>query len=191
MAKNRKLEEIWEKAQTGKLSNVDLRWVGSRLHCEFHEDNYKLIEIIGKSHDHSFREKLESLIHCQADSYLAALAVRILCQDWQFGDQYVEILERFIGGVSWDELDDLRLAAISAAGDVLHARQNAELLRTLLTVHDSQNSDDVVRNAAFRAIWKATGRDIRKLIPTHQESYADNAELDRALQEARMLATAK
>ena len=130
------ISSIEERIRKGVVLPVDLQWVSAQVTCKEDNESYRLIELLGESRDLGQRQKLESLLNCEIDPYLSAIALRILCQDWGLGTEYNQLLKKFIIGVPWDYSNELRDAAISAAGDSLYDKDDPILLQELLRLYD-------------------------------------------------------
>jgi hypothetical protein len=143
--------------------------------------------VLGQARDFAYQGKLESLLVCEADPYLASLALRILCQDWGLCSNYTKILEDYINGVAWDHADELKLAALSAAGALLYEHEHLGLLRAAIDAYRSSSNEDAVREAAFRTMWLATKRDLRRLVPYGEINPPSSQEIAQAIHEAESL----
>jgi hypothetical protein len=120
-------------------------------------DHYTLLHIIGRAMDVSNERLVASYLDCPADPMLSRLALQILCNYWGLTPKYVTYVRKFLSGVDWDVDGDVRQVASSIAGELLRARWDDDLFRTLLAI--STNEDDLpgMRLAAIRALARAMG----------------------------------
>jgi hypothetical protein len=182
------ISSIEERVRHGVVLAVDVQWVSAQLTCKEDNESYRLVELLGESRDFGQRQKLESLLHCELDPYLSAIALRVLCQDWGLATEYNQLLKKFIIGVPWDDTNELRDAALSAAGDSLYDKEDPRLLQEIVRVYDNASTDDELRGFAFRSIWLAAKRDLRELIPREGARLPSEDELSEVLANARQRA---
>jgi hypothetical protein len=94
---------------------------------------------------------------------LARLALQILCDFWGLTDDYIGRVVEFVHGVPWDTEDDVRLLAISIAGDYLRERSDNDILATLLRIYHDPDERQIIRETAYRAVARAMGSDWQDL----------------------------
>ena len=143
------------KATNGTLDEPELMWVKDQIDSGSN-DTYTLLLILGRSFAKKYRQTVERFLESPRDPMLARAAVYALCQCWGETDRYLAQIKAFCRKVSWDVDDDVRLIAITCAGDHLRSQFDKELAQSLLTI--ARNDPNVVvRGAAQSAIARAIG----------------------------------
>jgi hypothetical protein len=84
---------------------------------------------------------------------VAALALSTLCVQWGLSERYRENILRGLRGLEWDDLDDVRDAAITAAGAHLRTHTDGEMLTELMKF-----ADDVDRPLELQFAIEALAR---------------------------------
>jgi len=157
-------DELLDRAKWGKVSPQELARVADELaNSQSSADRYTLLLILGKAQDHSHRELVESFLKCREDPMLARLALQILCEFWGLTEEYLAELVEFVHGVPWDVEDDVRLVAISIAGEYLRTHGDNDTLMALLHIFDSRGAQKIVREVAYRAIARSMGSEWQDL----------------------------
>ena len=152
-------DELLERAKWGKLTGQELASVADALREGSPEaDRYTLLHILGRAGALSYRPLVERHLHSPDDPMLARLALQILLRYWNEAARYQDRLLAFVRGVDWDEEEDVRLAAISLAGEYLRDAENPQLLAELVGILEDRAERQVVREAAYLALPVAAGR---------------------------------
>lgn len=127
------------------------------------DDIYSYISILGVAEAKSHRHLLEKFIDYK-DPLTVVKVLKILCSDWGFGAEYLERVISFALGVSWDEEDDLRQAAMGILGEFLHGvdsdddvhkDQRRQVTDLLFSVFEDKQLDVLSRISAYRALCRA------------------------------------
>jgi hypothetical protein len=130
------------------------------------DEVYNLILVLGRAKATAYRNLVARYLEIK-DPLTAALALEILCLEWNGLEEYIEQVFHFALGVSWDEDDDLSLMAIKVLGEYLHIElsQNNTLpaigrsLELLLFLFEDKNGEQWVRQAAYVSLLRAAGYD--------------------------------
>lgn len=140
------------------MSSSELREVASMLSSgQGDPDTYELLYVLARSGARSYEELVASFVEYSEDPMVARLALQTLCTFWGLTDRYRDTVVRFLEGVEWDYLGDVRQVAISAAGGFLAENQDCGFLDQLLRLSDSANEEEVERRIAVEAIARAIG----------------------------------
>jgi hypothetical protein len=170
------INELLEKAKWDKLSKSELDEVVKRI-MQFKEgdedDLYGLLYALGRSGASKYRNLVERFLVYPADPMIARIALKTLCTYWDLVPCYLETIKNFIKGVGWDD-DQVRIAAISIAGEYVRSENNKECLKLLLEMFvkykviyekDSDNEDDFMCGCIFEAIARGIGVNYDELPP--------------------------
>jgi hypothetical protein len=158
------LSGLWEKTQAGRITAAEVDGVAQRLSvAEDDDDRYTMLMILGYSGATRHRTLVERFLECREDPMLARAALSVLCDDWNYANEYLGQIRRFLRGVEWDDEEDVRLMAISRGGEYLRSYDDREILTELLRIANDRSQNPVVRQAAYRALGRAMGRDWREL----------------------------
>lgn len=162
----RSYDELLERAKQGHLSSHEVSEVAAELAGGAPAtDRYTLLHILGRSGDTAYRPLVESFLICKADPMLSRLALQILCDYWGYSELYLERVREFVNGVSWDTEEDVRQIAIAIVGEYLRAHSEPALLRELLTIFENEGESQSMREAAYFALSRATGREWTQIPP--------------------------
>lgn len=116
---------------------------------------YLRISILTWSRLPAFIPVLEKFASYPEDTDVSAIALRGLL-NFHYKTAYVPLLEKYIRGVSWDPIDNLKLSAIQIAGEFLSQGANSELLAILIDVYHNP-AQAPVQEAAHEALMLAAG----------------------------------
>jgi hypothetical protein len=120
-------------------------------------ETYRLLYVLGRSRAYAYEELVARFLEYREDPMVARLALQILCSFWGRTDRYRDAVERFLDGVDWDYLRDVREIAISAAGSFLAGHRDCGLLARLLRLSDPAHDHELERRFATEAIARAIG----------------------------------
>lgn len=153
------LDKLLAKAKDGKLerSELDLVVAGLDKTERVEDSTYTRLHIIGRAYAMDYEELVASFLHKPNDPMLSKIALQILCSWWGLADKYMTCLREFLEGVEWDEEGQVRLIAISAAGQYLREYDDRGLLEKLLEICESGLEDEDDKAAAVDAIARGLG----------------------------------
>ena len=106
-------------------------------------DTSQLLYVLARSGARSYEDLVASFVECREDPMVARLALQTLCTFWGLTGRYRDTVARFLKGVEWDYLGDVRQVAITAAGEFLAENQDCDFLDQLLRLSDSVNEEEV------------------------------------------------
>lgn len=153
-----KPDDFLSAAKRGDLQDSDAKRVAAELTSPVTQhDRYTLIHILGKAGRREYRAIIEGYLESPEDPMLAKIALETLCSYWNEAVSYRSQVLRFCRGVHWDTEDDVKLIAISAAGEILRENQDEVLLTQLLHLCSPEQSNAVVPMAAESALLRAAG----------------------------------
>ena len=138
------LGDLLDEAKYGKLTTEELIYVVEKIKAAKPGDNtrfYSLLHILGWAGATQYRELVERFLYYPTKPMVSGMAVKVLFRYW--GDdaqRYLNEMKAFIKGVSWDEDDDLRLAAMQCAGDFLRENPEKELYQLVLDLYETSNA---------------------------------------------------
>jgi hypothetical protein len=156
------LAALLEQAKDGRLQRHDARIVADMLRAQS-PDAYTAIHILGRASATDHRELVASFLDSSQDPQLARIALIVLVNHWGLGTEYRDRLRAFVKGVPWDGDDDVRLVALSAAGELARKIGDRELVSDLLEIAGDSHEDVLIRDTAFDAIARALGEDYSDL----------------------------
>jgi hypothetical protein len=158
------LATLLEDAKDGKLAPEDARSVADLLREQPDgRDAYTAIHILGRGWATDYRELVESFLDSPNDPELARIALMTLVNYWDLGTEYRDKLREFVAGVDWDDGADVRLVALTAAGELARKTDDREIVSELLVIAGDMQEDVLVRDTAFDAIARAVGADYNDL----------------------------
>lgn len=173
---NKSFDELLEEAKWGKITSNEIDYVAEQLQ-ENHDELYTLIYILGRAEAVRCKKLIEPFLNHPDDPMVSKIALQSLCTYWDLTEEYLDELKMFINGVEWDDFDDVRIQAISIAGEYLRSAKNPELLQTLIdlfenieTSPDLKNAEnpELVRSCAYLAIGRAMGREYNQMPDTDE-----------------------
>lgn len=184
------LDQLLEKAKWSCLTSQELSEVAQRI--EKSDDSnthelYTLLHIIGKDpHGIHYRSLIEKYLIFPKDPMIARLALMILCNYWDLTEAYLEILIIYLKGVDWDSFEDVRLIAISSAGEYVQKTKNKELVRLILQIYENQQEEILTRCVAYGALLRCIGLEwIEIPSPAYLTSHLDEYESPIVLENIR------
>lgn len=170
--------ELLGRAKAGRLSGPELASVVAHLQDPKGDgDPYTFLHILGRAGNSSYRSIVEPFLDRPDDPMLSRLALKILCDYWGESEGYLDTLARFIDGVAWDREGDVRLVAISTAGEYLRDRKQASLLGKLVHIFRDEREDRASREGAYFALARAMGREWNEL-PSAARHFDLSTEID-------------
>ena len=175
--KIRSLEALMEEARWGKLTQNELDYVVQRTKSIDPDttnddegwDLVKLIYIIGNSGAHQYRQLVEKFLHFRSNEMVCDKALWTLCRYWGLTKEYLDDVKLYIRGVEWAPTFNVRIAALSIAGEFLRKEYDRELLQLLLDVFEKLGNTDQIKDdddhsryliqaSAYSAIARAMGK---------------------------------
>jgi hypothetical protein len=160
MSVHNKFADMFRRAKSDlMLPDNELSEVVEELHKDKPgTDRYTLLYTLGKGGYESYTAVVEPFLNSPGDPMLAQIALWDLCLEWRLTDRYLPQLSDFVRGVAWDTEEDVRLSAITIAGEYLRNRSNPPLLGQLITIFENHGERQIVREAAYHALGRAMGR---------------------------------
>jgi hypothetical protein len=152
------LPDLVRRSKEGAVLDREIDRVAEILAAdEGGSDTYQLLYVIARSDVRAHEELVARFLDYREDPMVARLALQTLCTFWGLAGRYREQIERFIKGVDWDIIGDVRQVAMTAAGKFLREYRNHALLQELLRLTDPANTDKLERRIAIEAIAYALG----------------------------------
>lgn len=189
------LNDLLEAAKEGRISKIDIDEVAKKIK-EIKKDQdrslYTLIHILGRAKAIEYQKLIEPFLIYPNNPNISKITLQSLCTYWNLTSQYLDELKMFIQGVEWDDLDDVRLIAISIAGEYLRMNTDKELLNLLLALFENQENNIVraaentllIQSCAYSAIARAMGRNYNQISSINDiEKKITNQTLDLSLVE--------
>jgi ankyrin repeat protein len=160
------LDDLLHRAKTGSISDEEVDAVAREIQANPQNENgYTLLHIVGRSFATRHRDVVESFLDARWNPMLARLSLQILCNFWGETALYLDRVLSALRGLPWDPEDDVRLIAISIAGEYLRTHTNRNLLVTLFGIFNDATKESTIREAAYFALARACGRDWNELPP--------------------------
>jgi hypothetical protein len=158
--------ELLDRAKGGQLSREELDGVAAALLShETTRDAYTLIHILGRGGATWHEELVAGFLNSPHDPMLARIALQVLCSHWGLAKSYRDSLATFALRVPWDTDDDVRLVGLSQSGELIRTSPDAALTRILLDTFRDPSEEDIVRDAAYSALARASGREWSEIPP--------------------------
>ncbi|HUD01899.1 MAG TPA: hypothetical protein VMR37_06195 [Rhabdochlamydiaceae bacterium] len=155
------LDELLEEAKWGKLTEKEIASVAEKIKAagpDEDSDLYTLIHILGRAEATQYKKLVEKFLYYPTSPIISSIALKTLCNYWGSAHEYLDKIKSFIKGVEWDPDNDVRLIALSCAGQYLKESQDKELLQLLLSTYENEEEDELCREAAYEAIALAMGQ---------------------------------
>lgn len=156
------LDTLRERAWEGTLTAEELDEVAARLERGGPEESrYGLLLVLGRAGRPAFRYRglVERFLESPDDPMLAVAALEVLSDDWNETERYRDEVLGFLRGADWDKEREVLGKAISHAGEHLREHDDADFLRELVRLFESEEEDLLERETAYRALCRAAGRD--------------------------------
>lgn len=169
----RNVNELLKEAKWGQLSQEEIDYVVHRIKASTPEnedaDLSMLIAILGACCAIQYRELVEKFLHYPSSPLIAQTALETLCDEWGYTLDYIKEIKQFIDGVEWDKKDDLRMAAIACAPNILTRETDNELLQILFNIFENgeerqkdsikriKTNVPILRRCAYEAIVLSMG----------------------------------
>lgn len=158
MTKRLDPDDLVTRAKEGRVASAEVAEVVKILTARRGgADTYDLLYVIGRSGVVSEEALVAGFLEYREDPMVARLALQTLCTFWGQTQRYLGEVERFLDGVEWDVMGDVREVAISAAGDHLGEHRHCGLLTRLLALADPASASAVERRIAVEALAHAVG----------------------------------
>ncbi|MGH7966568.1 MAG: hypothetical protein ACRERD_32860, partial [Candidatus Binatia bacterium] len=158
------LNRLLDKAKAGQISKAEIARVAYVLQAgETNHDPYTLLHIIGRSGFVEYEKLVARYLQSESDPMLTRLALQILCSFWNKTPTYLDRVKEFVRGVEWDEGNDIRLMAISIAGEYLRHAEDRFVFHLLVESLTSAQEDRIVREGAYVALARAYGKEWAEL----------------------------
>jgi hypothetical protein len=156
--------ELLDKAKSRLITRKEIADVARELASEETDaDRYTLIHILGAAGATEHEPLVARFLDSPEDPMLARIALQTLISRWGKGQVYRDRMESFVRGVEWDADSDVRNVAISAAGEFLREREDRGLLRLLIDIFTSPSEAELVRQSAYFALGRASGKSWEQL----------------------------
>lgn len=162
------LNNLLEAAKEGTISKIDIDAVAKKINeIGKGQDRslYTLIHILGRAKAIGYQKLIEPFLIYPNNPNISKITLQSLCTYWNLTPQYLDELKMFIQGAEWDDFDDVRLIAISIAGEFLRTNNDKELLNLLIALFENQENSQIrpaentllIQSCAYSAISRAMG----------------------------------
>jgi hypothetical protein len=143
------------RAKLGSLSAQEVAEVAQKLRSHnLDADPYTMLHIVGLAGGPSYRDLIEQYLSYPADPMLSRLALQIVCDFWGEKAQYRDAIAFHLSPVDWDRDDDVRIMALSCAGEYLREHAEPYFLKALIQTY----ANETETNAGARrliVLWPA------------------------------------
>ena len=155
----RRLDELLDEVKWGQADDADLDAVAGALEKgEIAGDRvYTAVHILGRAARSRHEAQVAKYLDGSHGPMVARVALSTLCGSFGAAAKYRLDLLRFIRWEPWDEADDVRLVALSRAGEHLRNDADHELFETVLAVAEDDAELPLARLAALSALGRALG----------------------------------
>lgn len=152
------VDDLMMRAKEGLVSSDEFALVASVLRAGGRNvDVYRLAYVLGRSGAKEYENLLADFLEYRDNPNVAGLVTSILCVQWGLAGKYRDHLAAALAGYEWDDFNEVKLAALGAAGEYLRSACNCEILRALVKISESAQSN--MRNFALEAMSRALGDD--------------------------------
>lgn len=150
------VDDLVQRAKIGKVTNEEVGRIVAVLKGETSVDVYRLLYVLVRVSAREYEFLVARFINYPADPQVAALALSSLCVQWKLAHRYRHSILLALGGVEWDLFDELKQAAIAAAGEYLRSAKDPLVLDRLTNIATSCESE-LNRRFAVEALARALG----------------------------------
>ena len=157
--------DLLDRAKSGLLSKREVSNIAGALAAGIAKDPYTAIHVLGLMNSVEHEQVVAKYLRSSDDPMVARIALQVLSANWGLAERYRDAIEEFSRGVAWDEDGDVRLAALSAAGELARGSNDARLVALLLSVLDDEGNSRLVRQAAYFGLARAAGKEWSELPP--------------------------
>ena len=172
--KIRIMDDLIYEATYGELTKDEISYVVQRIKDTTPEDDKDLstlIFILARAGTAEYKPLIEKYLYYPKDPWVSRETLKALCSYWSLTPNYLNEIKQFIKGVTWDDCDDVRFAALSISGEFLRASFDKDLLQLLIHVFEDLGSSEdlletdegdgreIVQSSAYRAISRAMGKE--------------------------------
>ena len=169
------LETLLDKAKWSTLSENEVRSVAQKIN-EFDKSGdysslYSALHILGRAEAHEYKALIEKFLVYPKDPMVSRIALKVLCEYWDFIESYKGHLMSFIKGINWDKEEQVRIVAISIAGEYVRKTKNKEFLRLLLNTFENEKEERMIRMCVYSALLRILGLDWNQ-IPQPRELFS-------------------
>lgn len=156
------LSALLERAKDGETfpsATIDAVAETASLEETTRGDRYTALFILGLARARQYRSLLEHYLDAEAtdEPMLARTAILGLARYWNEPERYLDYVVGAVDGYEWDDLEDVRIVAISIAGDYLKDHDNPELLRKVIDIARTEPRGEGTRPAALTALARSMG----------------------------------
>lgn len=174
MTNTANLTDLLEAAKEGTITKNDIAGVAKKIK-EISKDQdrslYSLIHIMGRAKATEYQKLIEPFLIYPDNPNISKITLQSLCTYWNLTPKYLDELKMFIQGAAWDDFDDVRLVALSIAGEFLRTNHEKELLSLLIALFENQENNQVrppenpllIQSCAYYAIARAMGKDYNQI----------------------------
>lgn len=121
-------------------------------------DDYGVVVNVAKSpHADRYEDFFVEVLERYPDAQVRSAGLFALCNCLGLEAKYRDGILQILRGLEWDEDDDCRLRAISAAGDLLRVAPDREIEQALRGILADENTLAGTREAADDALKRAAG----------------------------------
>src|SRR5438045_2938047 len=122
-------DELLEKTRANRLTQEEFDIVVKMVRDGPHDENLcLLIYVLRLAGAKDLKKIIEKFLYYPTNPYVSRVALKTLCEGWKLTGDYLEEVKRFIVGEEWDVRDEIRLLAISIAGEYLADHFDKQLL---------------------------------------------------------------
>ncbi len=149
---------IVARARDGKLSEREIALLIDSLERQSAGTaTYTRLNALGWTMRPDLAHVVSPFLSSPDDSMLSRLALQILVSRWGLGLDFADVVIEFASGVEWDEDDDVRLVALSSAGELARVDiRTADMFGVLIRALDDAERP-IVRDAAYSAVLRGLG----------------------------------
>ncbi|MEU9245478.1 hypothetical protein [Streptomyces sp. NPDC048385] len=155
------LRQLTARAKDGTIPQGEVKEIARTIsEGRAGQDLYRLLYVVARAGGPAYESLVAGYLVHPEDPEVSALVVQVLTGHWRVGAKYRTQIIELLGSPEWDLSDDVFMAAVSGAGEVLHDAFDAELLRALLKLAEEgrgEYDDDLIRPLAVEAIARALG----------------------------------
>ncbi|MFF1967084.1 hypothetical protein ACFVW5_26345 [Streptomyces sp. NPDC058232] len=161
------LRQLIARAKDGTIPPQEVKQIAQAVtECPAGRDLYPRLYAVARAGGPAYEPLIATYLIYPEDPMVSALAVQVLTGHWRVGAKYRKQILELLGSPEWDLHDDVFMAAVSGAGEILHDGFDAELLSSLLKLAEEgrgEYNDEIMQGFAVEAIARALGASYAEL----------------------------
>ena len=154
------IDELVIRAKDGDITSAELKEVAAIIKRDEGGDlTYRLLYVLLRSRSVEHEDIIAGFVQYERDPQVASLVLHTLVSQWRLGARYRNALLGAMSGFSWDEDNDVKIGAVTAAGEYLRESHDPEVLASIIKIARTNDPMDPIGQAAVEGLSRALGDD--------------------------------